>query len=256
MFLYAEPRKTGVRSREIHRDGVEHLPALLFRLLAKRRGNFLHAPDIPIGAVEVVRLHFDEIDDAFVVAFEADRNLHHDGVVFELFAQLCDDPKRVRPGPVGLVDEGEPRDVVAAHLPVDGHRLRLDPGDRAEDEDRPVENPQRPLDLDREVHVAGGVDDVDEVVVPLAVSRGGLNRNAALPLQIHGVHLRPDAVLPLDVVDDADPLRVEKNSLGQCRFTRIDVRADSDVSYPLQIADHGNPHNSGFETDIQRNTRP
>ena len=217
----------------IHRDGVEHLRALLFRLLAKRLGNFLHAPDIPIGTVEIVRLHFDEIDDAFVVGFEADRNLHHDGVVLELLAQLCGDAKRVRAGPVGLVDEGEPRDVVAAHLPVDGHRLRLHAGDRAQHQNRAVENPQRPFDLDREVHVARSVDDVDEVVVPLAVSRGGLDRNAALPLQVHGIHLRPDAILPLDVVDDADALRVEKNSLGQCRFTGIDMRADPDVSYPL-----------------------
>ena len=144
------------------------------------------------------------------------------------------------PGTVGLVDEGEPRDVVAAHLPVDGHRLRLHAGDGAQHEDRPVEHPQRPLDLDREVDVARRVDDVDEVVVPLAVRRGGLDRDAALALQVHRVHLRPDAVLALDVVDDADSLRVEKNALGQCRLAGIDVRADSDVSYPLQIADHYN----------------
>ena len=192
-----------------------------------------------------MRLHFDEIHDAFVVAFESDRNLHHDGVVLELLAQLCGHAKRVGAGAVGLVDEGEPRDFVSAHLPVDGHRLGLHPGDSAQHQDRPVQNPQRPFNLDREVHVAGSVDDVDEVVVPLAVSRGRLDRNAALPLEVHGVHLRSDAVLPLDVVDDADALRVEKNSLGQCCFTRIDVCADSDVSYPFQIADHYNPHNLG-----------
>jgi hypothetical protein len=49
------------------------------------------------------------------------------------------------------------------------HRLglRLDTGDRVEHRDRAVEHAQRPLDLDREVDVAGRVDDVDAVVVPL-----------------------------------------------------------------------------------------
>ena len=145
-----------------------------------------------------------------------------------------------RPARSHLLTKASRGTLVAAHLPVDGHRLGLHAGDRAEDEDRPVENPQRAFDLDREVHVAGGVDDVDEVVVPFAVRRGGLDRDAALALQIHGVHLRPDAVLALDVVDDADPLRIKENALGQCRFTGIDVCADSDVSYPFQIADQYN----------------
>ena len=48
------------------------------------------------------------------------------------------------------------------------HRLglRLDAGDRVEHGDGAVEHAQRPLDLDREVDVAGRVDDVDAVVVP------------------------------------------------------------------------------------------
>jgi len=39
-------------------------------------------------------------------------------------------------------------------------------------------------------------------------------------------------------VDDADPLRIVKNPLGQCRFTRVDVRADSDISNLREIGDH------------------
>src|SRR6185436_13708982 len=76
------------------------------------------------------------------------------------------------------------------------------------------------------------------MIVPLALSRSGLDRNAAFALQVHGVHLCSDAVLALDVVDDADTFRIEKNSLGQCRFTGIDMRADPDISYLPQIADH------------------
>jgi hypothetical protein len=176
--------------------------------------------------------HFDEIDDAFVIGFEADRNLHHDSVVLELFAHLLDNPKRVRPGPIGFIDEGKTGHLIAAHLPVDGHRLGLHSGDGAQDKNRSVKDAERSFDLNREVYVTGSVDDVDEVIIPLALGGSRLDRNAALPLQIHGVHLRPDAVFPFDVVDDAYPLCVEKNSLGQSSFTGIDVCADPDVSYP------------------------
>src|SRR5262249_34915717 len=107
---------------------------------------------------------------------------HQDSVMIQLFTQLRDDTKGVRTRPVGLVDEGEPRNLVTPHLPVDGHRLGLHSGDRTQYEDGAIENPQGSLDLDREVHMAGRVDNVDEVVVPLAMCRGGLDRNAALPL--------------------------------------------------------------------------
>src|SRR5262249_30660145 len=92
------------------------------------------------------------------------------------------------------------------------------------------------------------VDDVDEMVVPLAVRCGRLDCDAAFPFQLHGIHLRPHAVLALDVMDDTDPLRIKKNSFCQCRLTGIDVRADSDVSQPLQVADHLLPHSRKYPT--------
>ena len=69
---------------------------------------------------------------------------------------------------VHLVDEAHPRHVVLVGLPPHGLGLGLDAGDRVEDRDRAVEHAQRPLDLDREVDVAGRVDDVDPRVAPLA----------------------------------------------------------------------------------------
>ena len=73
---------------------------------------------------------------------------------------------------------------------------------------------------------------------PLAERCRGLDGDAALALQVHRVHLCADAILALDVMDNPDTLRVIKNPLGQSRFAGIDVRADSDVSYFLKIADH------------------
>src|SRR4029079_3975261 len=86
--------------------------------------------------------------------------------------------------------------------------------------------------------MAGRVDDVDKMIVPLAMSCRGLNGNAALALQVHGVHLCADAILPLHVMDYANPFCVEENPLGQRCLAGIDVGADSDVSYALWIPVH------------------
>jgi hypothetical protein len=83
--------------------------------------------------------------------------------------------------------------------------LRLHAGDAAQHHDGAVEHAQRPLDLDREVDVAGGVDDVDVVRLdadlgraarPGAVGRGRLDGDAALALQLHRVHLGATPSLP------------------------------------------------------------
>ena len=53
--------------------------------------------------------------------------------------------------------------VVALHLAINGDRLRLHAGDAAQHEDGAIEHAQRALHLNREVDVAGRVDDVDLV---------------------------------------------------------------------------------------------
>ena len=69
---------------------------------------------------------------------------------------------------VELVDEAHAGDAVLVGLAPHGLGLGLDAGDAVEHGDGAVEDAQRPLDLDREVDVAGRVDDVDPVVAPEA----------------------------------------------------------------------------------------
>ena len=69
-------------------------------------------------------------------------------------------------GAVELVDEADAGHVVAVGLAPDRLGLRLDAGDAVEHRNRAVEHAQRALDLDGEVDVPGGVDDVDDVVRP------------------------------------------------------------------------------------------
>ena len=69
--------------------------------------------------------------------------------------------EEVRAGAVHLVDEGDARHLVLVRLPPDRLGLRLHARDGVEDGDGAVEDAQAALDLDRKVHVAGRIDDVD-----------------------------------------------------------------------------------------------
>ncbi len=129
--------------------------------------------------------------------------------------------------PVHLVDEADARDHVAVGLTPNRLGLRLHARDTIEDCDGSVEHPQRPLHLDREVDVAGGVDDVDGVAVPDGRGRGGRDRDAALLLLLHPVHRRRALVDLTDLVVDAG---VEQDPLGRRGLARVDVRHDPDVS--------------------------
>src|SRR5690606_11540419 len=77
---------------------------------------------------------------------------------------------------------------VLVGLAPDGFGLRLDTGDRVEDGDGAVEDAQRTLDLDREVDVTRGVDDVDPVALPLTGGGGGGDGDPPLLLLLHPVH--------------------------------------------------------------------
>ena len=82
-------------------------------------------------------------------------------------------------------------------------RLRLHALDRADDEHRPVEHAQHPLDLGDEVGVPGGVDQVDGDVAGDERDDRGLDRDAARPLQGQRVRLGIAVVDGAELVDDA-----------------------------------------------------
>ncbi len=128
---------------------------------------------------------------------------------------------------VELVDEADPRDAVAVGLPPDGLRLRLDAGHPVEDRDRAVEDAQRALDLDGEVDVPRGVDDVDRVVVPDTGRGRRGDRDAALLLLGHPVHRGRALVDLTDLVVDPG---VEEDPLGGRGLARVDMGHDPDVA--------------------------
>ena len=173
------------------------------------------------------RAHLQQVDDADVVALGADRDLQHQRGRVEPVDHHLHAAEEVGAGAVQLVDEAHTRDVVLVRLPPDVLGLRLDAGDAVVDRDRAVEDPQRTLDLDREVDVAGRVDDLDRVALPLALRGGGGDGDAPLLLLLHPVHDGGALVDLADLVRDAG---VEQDALGRRRLTGVDVRHDADVA--------------------------
>ena len=113
--------------------------------------------------VEDRGLHLDEVDDALVLVLLAERPLDGHGVGAEALLHAVDAHEEVGADLVHLVHERDAGDVVLVGLAPDRLALRLDAVAAVEHRDRAVEHAQRALDLDGEVDVAGGVDDVDPV---------------------------------------------------------------------------------------------
>ena len=130
---------------------------------APRRRRGLHRSPDPF-------FHLHEIDDPFKLGPRlrsasgparrgAGAVLDHVNAVEEVRADL-----------VHLVDEHDPRNLVAVGLAPDGLGLRLDARIGIQHADCTVEHGQRTLDLDGEVDVAGRVDDVEAVLLGRASS--------------------------------------------------------------------------------------
>ena len=213
----------------VHRERLEHLTPGGLGGVLQVGGDIVLADDLALLAVEVEGLHADQVDHAPEVLLLADGQLHQHRVGAELLPDLLDHRLGVGARAVHLVDEGQAGDVVALHLPVDGHRLRLHAAHGAEHQHRPVEHAQRSLHLDGEVDVARGVDQVDLVPQPADAGRGAGDGDAALLLQLHVVHGGAVAAAA-DVLDLVDPARVVKDALAERRLAGVDVGGDADVA--------------------------
>src|SRR5690606_41437357 len=93
--------------------------------------------------------------------------------------------------------------------------------------DGTVEHAEVALYLDGEVDVAGRIDDVDRVVVPVDCGGGGRDRDATLLLLLHPVHRGGAVVGFADLVVDTG---VVQDPLGRGGLARVDVGHDPDVA--------------------------
>ena len=224
----------GFAAEVLFEELVVRFADLLDQLLVVRLGLFQHVGrnvlHVVIGAHRLVlvdeRFHADQVDDAAELVFGANRQLNRDGIAFELGGDLRERFLEVRADAVHLVDEADARHAVLVGLAPHGFRLRLDTGDRVEHGDGAVEHAQRALDFNREVDVAGRIDDVDAVLFPEAGRRGGRDGDAALLLLLHPVHDGGAFVHFADLVRDAG---IEQDAFRRRGLTGIDVGHDADV---------------------------
>ena len=138
---------------------------------------------------------------------------------------VVDDPVGAGARTVDLVDHDDRLEAegqgLAGHEAGLGHRAF----DRVDQQQHAVDHRQHALDLAAEVGVARGVDDVDLDAVVLAGAVLGQNRDAALTLDVAGVH---DALGHLLVGTESTGLL--QHLVDQGGFAVVDVRDDRDVA--------------------------
>ena len=213
-------------SSEVSATCFEQCLAVLGGAVDEVVGDVDCVPLLAVVALPDVGPHLDEVDDSHEVGFGADGELHDQWDGPETLDDRVDVGVEVGAGAVELVDETDAGDVVAVGLAPDGLGLWLDTGDAVEHRNRAVEDPERALDLNGEVDVTRGVDDVDQVLVPDTGGGGGGDGDATLLLLLHPVHGGGALV---DLTDLVVAAGVIEDALGERRLARVDVSHDPDV---------------------------
>ena len=179
--------------------------------------------------------HVEQVDDADEVVLGADRQLHDQRLGTEAADDGVDGEVEVSAELVHLVDEADARNVVLVSLAPNSLGLRLHAFLAVEHGNCTVEDAQGALNLDREVNVAGGVDDVDLVVFPEAGHGGRRDGDAAFLFLFHPVSGRSAVVRFADLVVHT---RVEQDALGSSGLAGINVGHDADVADLAKVGKH------------------
>jgi hypothetical protein len=124
-------------------------------------------------------------------------------------------------------------------------RLHLDPGHAVHHDQRSVGHPQRGARLGEEVRVAGGVEEVDLGLAPLAPGHGGLQADLALDLV--GVEVG-DGRPVLHAAEAVHRPGVEEDCGDQRRLAAAPVADHGHIADVGRLEDlHGNPQRKGSE---------
>ena len=139
-------------------------------------------------------------------------------------------PMRVSVLAVNLVDHDDRLGPGFERLAQDEARLRLRAIRRIHHQQHAVNHVHDALDLAAEVRVAGGVHNIDVVI--LVFERGvlGLDGDALLAFKVHRVH---DALLGRDGLVGAKRPRLLEQAIHEGRLAVVNVGNNSDVAYVL-----------------------
>src|SRR5699024_918166 len=161
-------------------ERLDHLVPVLFGFILHIGGD-VHDGDIFAELIVIdIGFHLEQVDQAHEIRLSADRELDGMGGGMQPLVHHVDGVIEVGAHDVHLIDEAHTRDLIFVGLMPDGFGLGFYAALGAEDGDRAVEDTQRPFDLNGEVDVAGGVDDVDTMVFPVAGGRSGGDGDTSL----------------------------------------------------------------------------
>ena len=143
-----------------------------------------------------------------------------------------------RPGPVVLVEEREHRQpAVAAHL-EQLERLGLDALRRVEHHHHGVDAGEHAVGVLGEVLVAGGVEQVDDVLAVRELQHRRADRDAALALELHPVRgRRPPPLAGLHGAGALHRSGVQQELLGQRRLAGVGVGDDRERATPRRFGE-------------------
>ncbi len=138
---------------------------------------------------------------------------------------LVDDFDMAGVGAVDLVDHDDRLQADLERLADDELGLRHRAFGGVDQHDGRIHHRQDALDLAAEIGVAGGVDDVDAVVLPVDRGRLGEDGDAAFLFEVVGIHGAFGDALVL-----AERAGLAQKLVDERGFPMVDVRDDRDVS--------------------------
>ena len=188
----------------------------------------------PHGSVRVALRRRHAADDRFQNPVNVDAcfgaDLHHICCVqADQDFDLLRDVVRLRGGQVDLIDDSNQVEVLLQRHVKVGEGLRFNPLSRVHHQQRALARLKRAADLVGEVHMAGRVDQVHLVDLPvlrgvLHPHGGRFDRDAALALQVHRIkHL----LLHFAIADGAGNLQ---QPVGQRALAVVDVGNDGKIT--------------------------
>ncbi|KAF1003177.1 MAG: hypothetical protein GAK36_00297 [Pseudomonas sp.] len=215
-------------------SSLDHVAApLVGQLDHIRRNFFLAVGSAFVVFVPVDGLHLQQVNLTLEVIFCTDGQLNRNRSVAQTILDLTDDAQEVGAGTVHLVHVNDTRNTVLVGLTPYGFGLRLNAGGAAEHNDSAVQYAQGALNFNREVYVAGGVDDVYAVLVVLAArtfpeggDRSGGDGDTTLLLLHHPVGSGGAVMHLTHLVAETC---VEQDPLGSGGLARINVGTDTNV---------------------------
>ena len=191
-------------------------------------GDVFHAELRTLGGfVKADGMAAHQVHHAFKFVFRADGQLQGHGLGAQAVVDHLHATEEIGADAVHLVDKADAGHMVAVGLTPHGFRLRLHACHGVKDADGAVQDAQGALHLNGEVHVSGGVDDVDAAVFPEAGGGGGSNGDAALLFLLHPVHGGCAVVRFADLVVDAG---VKKDALGGRGFAGVNMGHNADIA--------------------------